>query len=106
MIVRCSCAVRKTSRYWDGIAEQRRGLGLVTVGQSSGCMDAFEAGDDSCSGSIIDSLKELPTSDTGLSVFEFFSGIGGMRLALPESVQGLPIKRITAFDLSEIACQV
>jgi len=46
-------------------------------------------------------VKPLPSADQGLSVFEFFSGIGGMRLALPRSVHGLPITKITAFDCAD-----
>lgn len=51
-------------------------------------------------------VKPFPTPDSGLKVFEFFSGIGGMRLALPCSVRGVPVAHITAFDCSDVANQV
>lgn len=38
----------------------------------------------------------------GLKVFEFFSGIGGMRMALPDHVEGVPITSIHAFDCSNV----
>jgi tRNA (cytosine38-C5)-methyltransferase len=47
--------------------------------------------------------KVLPSLDEGLSVFEFFSGIGGMRLALPTHIQSIPIRTITAFDINTAA---
>jgi hypothetical protein len=51
-------------------------------------------------------MKPLPTVEEGLRVFEFFSGIGGMRLALPTEVAGVPIRHVTAFDCSAVANQV
>jgi site-specific DNA-cytosine methylase len=39
-------------------------------------------------------------------VFEFFSGIGGMRLGLPDQIDGKPVTKITAFDCSTIANNV
>jgi len=63
----------------------------------------------SCSASSSSSssfLKDLPHPDIGLSVYEFFSGIGGMRLSLPSSVRGIPIRNITAFDCSDTANDV
>eukprot|EP00981_Chlorochromonas_danica_P015761 scaffold14385_cov229-Ochromonas_danica.AAC.4 len=46
--------------------------------------------------------KTWPSTEEGLQVFEFFSGIGGMRLALPDVVDGVPVRRIVAFDCSTI----
>eukprot|EP01035_Chromulina_nebulosa_P018022 gene18022-23663_t len=51
----------------------------------------------------VSQVKPLPSMTEGLTVYEFFSGIGGMRLALPDVVRGIPIKRIEAFDCSEVA---
>jgi len=73
-------------------------------------------------------VKPWPSPAEGLAVFEFFryvlvlvdtvtpsvlshpslhpgavSGIGGMRLALPDAVRGVPIRHITAFDISATA---
>lgn len=45
--------------------------------------------------------KPLPSLGAGLAVFEWFSGIGGMRLALPRTVKGIPITSITAIDCSD-----
>lgn len=42
----------------------------------------------------------------GWTVFEFFSGIGGMRLGLPPMIRGLPIEKICAYDISEVANKV
>ena len=51
-------------------------------------------------------FKLIPSLEEGLSVFEFFSGIGGMHLALPKLVDGIPIKNITAFDCNDKVNQV
>lgn len=49
------------------------------------------------------SCKELPPLEgQGLSVCEFFSGIGGMRLGLPQSVAGRPIYRVHAYDQASV----
>lgn len=56
--------------------------------------------------SNIEHVKPLPSVDKGLHIFEFFSGIGGMRVSLPSSVNGICIKTITAFDVSPVANQV
>jgi len=71
-------------------------------------------------------VKPWPSPAEGLAVFEFFryalvdimtplvlshpplhpgavSGIGGMRLALPDAVRGVPVRHITAFDISATA---
>lgn len=47
--------------------------------------------------------KCIPTVDEGISVYEFFSGIGGMRLSLPSVIDGIPVKSITAFDCNSVA---
>ena len=47
------------------------------------------------------SCKPLPSVQEGMRVFEFFSGIGGMRLSLPAAVRGVPVRHITAFDCSD-----
>eukprot|EP00597_Dinobryon_sp_UTEXLB2267_P001014 CAMPEP_0170066716 /NCGR_PEP_ID=MMETSP0019_2-20121128/6312_1 /TAXON_ID=98059 /ORGANISM="Dinobryon sp., Strain UTEXLB2267" /LENGTH=480 /DNA_ID=CAMNT_0010273881 /DNA_START=843 /DNA_END=2282 /DNA_ORIENTATION=+ len=54
----------------------------------------------------IQTVKETPNIATGWTMFEFFSGIGGMRLALPEHVNGMPIRKIVAFDINTIANQI
>lgn len=51
-------------------------------------------------------VKALPTSSVGFKVIEFFSGIGGMRLSLPETIGGISIKHIIAIDCSDIANKV
>ena len=51
-------------------------------------------------------VKPLPECSTGLTVLEFFSGIGGMRLSLPSHVNGIPITNITAYDCNDIANQI
>ena len=51
-------------------------------------------------------VKPMPSAAEGLSVFEFFSGIGGMHVSLPPSIDGIPIRKIIAFDCSEVANQV
>lgn len=51
-------------------------------------------------------MYKRPTQQEGIKVFEFFSGIGGMRLALPNEINGIPIKNITAFDCSDPANNV
>ena len=51
-------------------------------------------------------VKPLPADSTGLTVLEFFSGIGGMRLSLPSHIHGLPITKITAYDCNDIANQI
>jgi hypothetical protein len=62
----------------------------------------------SCSSllSSIRLVKPLPSLEEGMKVFEFFSGIGGMRLSLPSKIQGIPITGITAFDINRIANSV
>lgn len=45
--------------------------------------------------------KPWPSSQEGVTVLEFFSGIGGMRLSLPAAIRGVPLRRITAFDCSD-----
>lgn len=47
--------------------------------------------------------KPLPAEGEGLTVCEFFSGIGGMRLCLPKSVLGRPVRRFIALECSEVA---
>jgi hypothetical protein len=49
--------------------------------------------------------KPFPSVEEGISVFEFFSGIGGMRLSLPRQIKGVPVKEITAFDINRVANQ-
>lgn len=49
---------------------------------------------------------DLPSQEKGWTCFEFFSGIGGMRLSLPHVIRGIPIKKVTAFDVSDVANQV
>ena len=49
------------------------------------------------------SVKPLPSAEQGLRVFEFFSGIGGMRAALPRSVRGIPLAHCTAFEINQVA---
>ena len=50
-------------------------------------------------------VKSRP--DLGWTVFEFFSGIGGMRLALPKTmIRDLPIHKICAYDISDVANRV
>eukprot|EP01035_Chromulina_nebulosa_P041945 gene41945-56803_t len=45
--------------------------------------------------------------DLGWTVFEFFSGIGGMRLALPSTmIRDLPVHKICAYDISNVANKV
>jgi hypothetical protein len=56
--------------------------------------------------SIVRGVKELPSPTHGLTVYEFFSGIGGMRLSLPSHVHGIPIKHFVAYDCSRIPNQV
>ena len=63
-------------------------------------------------------IKALPTLNTtttnnnnsqttdGLCVYEFFSGIGGMRVALPDHIAGVPITHIESFDISDTANKV
>ena len=51
-------------------------------------------------------VKPKPSAAEGLRVFEFFSGIGGMHVSLPPSIDGVPIREIVAFDCSEVANQV
>ncbi len=48
-------------------------------------------------------FKDWPDYGTGISVCEFFSGIGGFRLALPKEVHGIPIRTINAYDCSAVA---
>jgi len=45
--------------------------------------------------------SKVISAQDGISVFEFFSGIGGMRLALPSQIADIPIRRVTAFDCSD-----
>eukprot|EP01031_Cornospumella_fuschlensis_P026054 gene26054-31457_t len=47
-------------------------------------------------------VKSRPSAEQGWSVFEFFSGIGGVRLALPDAIDSVPIRRIRAFDCSAV----
>jgi hypothetical protein len=51
-------------------------------------------------------IYKKPSQQEGIKVFEFFSGIGGMRLALPNEIHGIPIKKITAIDCSDPANNV
>jgi tRNA (cytosine38-C5)-methyltransferase len=51
-------------------------------------------------------VKAMPTVEQGVSVFEFFSGIGGMRLGLPETIRNCPIKEVVAFDVSVVANEI
>jgi site-specific DNA-cytosine methylase len=48
-------------------------------------------------------VKPLPSPKVGLTVFEFFSGIGGMHLSLPACIKGLPVAKIKAFECSPVA---
>jgi tRNA (cytosine38-C5)-methyltransferase len=50
-------------------------------------------------------VKPVPSVEEGISVFEFFSGIGGMRLSLPQQIKGVPVREITAFDINRVANQ-
>jgi tRNA (cytosine38-C5)-methyltransferase len=50
-------------------------------------------------------VKPFPSVEEGISVFEFFSGIGGMRLSLPQQIKGVPVREITAFDINRVANQ-
>ena len=54
----------------------------------------------------LSSVKPLPSEECGLTVCEFFSGVGGMRLSLPSEVSGRPIRRFIAFECSEVANRV
>eukprot|EP01031_Cornospumella_fuschlensis_P026262 gene26262-31727_t len=47
-------------------------------------------------------VKSRPSAEQGWSVFEFFSGIGGVRLALPDAIDSVPIRHIRAFDCSAV----
>eukprot|EP00605_Chrysophyceae_sp_TOSAG23-4_P001434 GSChrysophyteH1.ASY1.ANO1.1562.1 assembled CDS len=47
--------------------------------------------------------KDWPSIHEGVSVIEFFSGIGGFRLALPGSIHDVPIRNIDAYDCSAVA---
>lgn len=51
-------------------------------------------------------MKLWPDKLKGVTVFEFFSGIGGMRLSLPNLILETPISSITAFDCSDVANDV
>jgi hypothetical protein len=91
IIVRCSCAVRKNTRHWDALASDKRDLGLATTSYS---LQASVSSNNSGSllsspskgfvpsvgvvtpGNKFHNLKELPGEGEGLSMYEFFSGIG------------------------------
>lgn len=51
--------------------------------------------------------KPFPDSETGLTVLELFSGIGGFRLSLPPlGIQGVAVKHIVAIDCSDTVCDI
>ena len=53
-----------------------------------------------------DRWKPWPDLKQGLTVCEFFSGIGGFRLSLGTEMHGVPIRRIDAYDVSAVANEV
>lgn len=54
---------------------------------------------------ILHGVKEIDPIN-GIKVLEFFSGIGGMRMALPDEIEGVPITSIHAFDCSSVPNKV
>ena len=48
-------------------------------------------------------VKPLPLEGEGLTVCEFFSGIGGMRLCIPPSILDRQVRRFIAFECSDVA---
>ena len=51
-------------------------------------------------------VKSFPVGSETVSVTEFFSGIGGFRLALPDTVRGIKISKVAAYDVSDVANDV
>lgn len=75
---------------------QARGMHRLTVGLGA---ELFKQQAQTSNGRR---SKIWPSIEEGLQVFEFFSGIGGMRLALPKVIDRVPVRRIVAFDCSTI----
>ena len=50
--------------------------------------------------------KPWPSETKGLTVIEFFSGIGGFRLSLPDKIRERQIKKIIAIDCNDTVCDV
>lgn len=87
LVVRCCCALRKQCRHIDALAGRRRDLGLFLGGGAGNSVATPDAAEEEQIDGILDAtdggwgpapknLKPLPTAEQGLSVYEFFSGIG------------------------------